>query len=104
MSEEAGKHCRETSGQRTFLGYDSFPDLKFKFRFSGIASYLPRSKIDDKEKPDDDSNSPYSVNYSGEFNKNQGYSYIIQNKNGNHSGYVSFPDLSQSKLNTQPKG
>jgi len=73
--------------------------------FSGIASYLPRSKIDDEEDPDDDPNSPYSINYSGEFNKNQGYSYIIQNKNGNHTGYVSFPDLSQSKLNvTQPKG
>ena len=78
--------------------------MKYYFGFSGIASYLPRSKVDDKEDPDDP-NSPYSINYSGEFNKNQGYSYIIQNKNGNQTGYVSFPDLSQPKLNlTRPNG
>ena len=78
--------------------------MKYYFDFSGIASYLPRSKVDDKEDPDDP-NSPYSINYSGEFNKNQGYSYIIQNKNGNQTGYVSFPDLSQPKLNfTRPNG
>lgn len=72
--------------------------------FSGIASYLPRNKIDDKDdKADpDDPKSPYSINYSGEFNKNQGYSYVIQNKNGNQTGYVSFPDVSQSQLNTRP--
>ena len=74
--------------------------------FSGIASYLPRNKIDDKDdKADpDDPKSPYSINYSGEFNKNQGYSYVIQNKNGNQTGYVSFPDVSQSQLNTRPNG
>ena len=61
--------------------------------YSDIQSYLPKSKISGS-KDTDDPTSPYSINYSGEYNKNnQGYSYVISNKNGNHSGYLKFSSL-----------
>ena len=72
--------------------------------FSGIASYLPRNKNDDTVDSDDPT-SPYSINYSGEYNNNQGYSYVIHNKDGNHTGYVSYPSQPSFKPNfTWSKG
>ena len=60
----------------------------FKLYFSDIQSYLPKSKISGTK---DDPTSPYSINYSGEYNKNdKGYSYVITNENGTHSGYLKF--------------
>lgn len=66
--------------------------------FSGIASYLPRNKNDDTVDSDDPT-SPYSINYSGEYNNNQGYSYVIHNQDGNHTGYVSYPSQPSFKPN-----
>ena len=57
---------------------------------SNIASYLPKNKND----VTDDPTSPYSINYSGEYNKNHDYSYTIRNKNGSHSvKFTSNPSL-----------
>ena len=46
----------------------------------------------DSEKEKDDPSSPYSVNYSGEFNPNKvpGYSLVLADKNGKQTGYLHF--------------
>jgi len=72
---------------------------------SDIASYLPKNKIDTKSVADDPQ-SPYSINYSGEYNKkDQGYSYVINhdtNKNQSQTGIFKFSPFSppsQSSMN-----
>ena len=65
--------------------------------FSDLSNILPKSKADGisfVKNVNDDPSSPYSINYSGEYqdkNKNlHGYSYSISNKNGTQSGYLKF--------------
>jgi len=78
-----------------------FQTLQRNLRLNGILSdlsnILPKSKADGisfVKNVNDDPSSPYSINYSGEYqdkNKNlHGYSYSISNKNGTQSGYLKF--------------
>ena len=41
---------------------------------------------------EDDPSSPYSVNYSGQFNKNKvpGYALVLADKDGKQTGYLHF--------------
>ena len=66
----------------------------YNLEFSTVASYLPKNKNDDSKSLLDDPTSPYSINYSGEYNKNQGYAYTIKDKNGSHSvKFTSDPEM-----------
>ena len=75
------------------------------YNLSEIAGILPTKKSDlssDEEK-NDDPTSPYSVNYSGEFNKNKipgAYALVLADKNGKQTGYlhVSSPGSDPTKL------
>ena len=81
----------------------SFTDC---IHLSEIAGILPTKKSDEAEsEKEDDPSSPYSVNYSGEYNKNKvpGYSLVLADKNGKQTGYLHFTSPGSSTKLSWPR-